>query len=477
MRASVSIGYLVAALTMGGCAELTEHPATRSAIEIDTSRGAFLGSEAGVFSADGVPDDWWRLYQDPTLDALVQDAIAANTDLRVAAASLARSQAALRLANGARDPETSLNLTPGFARQSAEEQLKGSEPLPSLWVYNLGASVSYQVDLFGQITRTIEAAGADVAASQAARDSVRVTVIAETTRAYLEACSAAREKAVAIRQVDVQARRVALTRRLTSGGRAIDLDVVRLAAQEDQIRANVPQIEAKRQVALFRVAALTGRTPAELPVAVEGCQREPRINSALPIGDGAALLGRRPDVRQAERALRAAHARVGVAMGDLYPKIVLGASIGSAGLIKDALDAGTNKFSIGPLISWQFPNRSNARARIQAQQADEDAAAARFDGVLLTALRETESALAVYARDLDAREALDAARQKAYRAAMDTERLFAGGRQGASAVLDAARTSTETEQAVAAMDTRLAADQVALFLALGGGWQGIPKTR
>lgn len=477
MRPYVAAGCLVVVSALAGCAGLTDHASTRSAVEMEKSRGAFLGAETAVFTSGRVPDDWWRLYQDPILDGLVQDAIAANTDLRIAAASLARYQAASRLANSARELETSIGFTPGFARLSAEEQLKGTEPLPSSWLYNLGASVSYQVDLFGQIARAIEAADADVAAGQAARDAVRVTVIAETTRAYLEACSAAREMGVALRQVEVQGRRVALARRLTTGGRAIDLDVVRLSAQEDQLRASVPQLAAKKRVALYRVAALTGRPPMDLPSAVEGCQREPRINSALPVGDGAALLRRRPDVRQAETALQAAHARVGVAIGDLYPKITLGASIGSAGLIKDALDAGTNKFSLGPLISWQFPNRNNARAKILMQQAEEDAAAARFDGVLLNALRETESALTVYARDLDAREALDAARRKAQLAAMDTERLFAGGRQGISAVLDAARTSAETEQALASMDTRLAADQVALFLALGGGWQGAAQAR
>ena len=477
MRRLVRSGCVAAIIALSGCASLTDHPKIRSQIDLNGSRGAFLGNEAGVFAGSDVPEDWWRMYQDPTLDRLVQDAMLANTDLRVAAASLVRSQAAQRLASAAREPQTSLGFTPGISRESAEEQLKGTEPLPSAWVYNLQASVSYQVDLFGQVARSVEAADADVAASQAARDAVRVTVIAETTRAYVEACSLSREIRVSLRQLEIQARRVALTQRLTDGGRAIDLDVVRLAAQEDQLSANVPQLVARKKVALFRLAALTGRTPTELPAAAESCQEEPRINSPLPIGDGAALLGRRPDVRQAERSLRATHARVGVAMGDLYPKVILGASIGSAGLLKDALDAGTNKFSLGPLISWQFPNRSNAKARILEQQADEEAASARFDGVLLTALKETESALVVYARDLDARASLEAARRKTQRAAADIERLFAGGRQTFSAVLDATRSSIESEQAVAAMDTRLAADQVALFLALGGGWQSASPVR
>jgi len=465
-------GCLVALAALTACAGLTDRPTVPSAIDLGGAEGAFRGSDASAFSSGAVPADWWRLYQDPVLDALVQDAIAANTDLRVAAANLAKSRAALSLADTARDPATSLGLGAGFERLSAEEELKGTDPLPSIWVYGLTAAVSYQIDLFGQIARTIEAADADVAATQAAYDAVRVTVIAETTRAYLAACSMAREQAVARRLVELQARRVSLTQRLVSGGRAVDLDITRLSAQEDQIRASLPPLVARKQVALYSLAALTGRSPTGLPPEVESCHQEPRLSSALPIGDGSALLRRRPDVRQAEKALRAAHARVGVAMGDLYPKIMLGASVGSAGLIRDAFDAGTNKFSLGPLITWQFPNRSSAKARISAQEAEERAAAARFDAVMLTALRETESALVVYARDIESRVALDAANRKAQRAASDVERLFVAGRQGITAVLDAARTSTETEQAVAAAETRLAADQVALFLALGGGWNG-----
>ena len=177
------------------------------------------------------------------------------------------------------------------------------------------------------------------------------------------------------------------------------------------------------------------------------------------------------DIRRAESELRAATARIGVATADLYPKVTLGASVGSVGLAKDFLDAGTLKFSIGPLMSWQFPDRSRTRARVRAAKADETAAYARFDGAVLGALRETESALTVYARDLDARRLLEAARQSSVKAAADTERMFVSGKLGYLAVLDANRNAIALEQAVAAADSKLASEQVTLFLALGGGWE------
>jgi len=179
---------------------------------------------------------------------------------------------------------------------------------------------------------------------------------------------------------------------------------------------------------------------------------------------------RRPDIRRAEFELQSATARIGVATSDLYPKVVLGASIGSVGLDKNFLAADTFKFSLGPLVSWQFPDRTRTQARISAANAEQQAAFARFDGSVLNALKETESALEVYARDLERRALLESARQKASLAARDTEQLFASGRQSYLPVLDATRTLIAAEQAVAAVESKLASDQVNVFLALGGGW-------
>jgi outer membrane protein TolC len=233
----------------------------------------------------------------------------------------------------------------------------------------------------------------------------------------------------------------------------------------------MPSLIAEKQTALFRLATLTGKPPAEFDRRVATCGEEPHIDRPIPVGDGAALLRRRPDVRQAELLLRAATARIGVAIADLYPKIRLGASAGSAGLAESFLASDTFKFGIGPLISWEFPNRKRVRARIGMAEAEADAAYARFDGVVLTALREAETALTVYARDLDRRDELEQARNQAAKASRDAQTLFRAGRQGFLAVLDADRVLISAEQALAAQESRIAGDQVRLFLALGGGWQ------
>ncbi|HEX6704128.1 MAG TPA: TolC family protein [Albitalea sp.] len=464
----------VAAALLAGCGGLIPPraplPAT-AAINKPTAQGAFIGADNPHVAQEPVPDDWWRLYDSRPLDALVQQALAANTDLRVAAANLHKAQSALDLASAAREPSTTLSASPSFGRRSAQEELHPGKPFPSKFVYGAGFSVSYQADLFGQIQRSIDAAQADLGSATAARDAARVTVVAETTRAYLELCSAGREIVVAQGQVDLQSRSTAFTRTLAAHGRGTPVDVDRSSTQEEQVRASIPTLEAQRRVAMYRLAALTGRTAQELPKELGQCDQEPRLAQPIPIGDGAGLLRRRPDIRRAEFDVLSASDRIGVVTGDLYPKVVLGASIASVGVDQHAFRNDSFKFSLGPLISWEFPDRTRVKARIRGAEADREAALARFDGVVLAALKETESALEVHARDQERRAILQRARAQAQNAARDTQRLFEAGRLGYLPVLDALRTLAQVEQSVAAAESRVAADQVNLFLALGGGWR------
>lgn len=453
------------------------HRPADAAITKPSAGGPFLGAADPAFADAPVPGDWWRLYDNDVLNGLVADALAANTDLRVAAANIARAQASVDVANANREPTTAVQAGAAYSRQSAEEALHPGKPLPDSKVYNIGASVGYQVDLFGQITRTIESARADLGAAQAAHDAVRVTVVAETTRAFLEACSLGREMGVARRLVATQGRSREVTEQLSRMGRGTSVDVVRSVSQEEQVRASLPALDAQRHAALYRIAFLTGRTPKELPAALDACAQEPHLRAAIPVGDGLALLRRRPDIRKAEFDLHAATARIGVVAGDLYPKVTLGASIGSSGLDKNFGAADTFKFSLGPLISWEFPDRTRVQARLRAAEAEQQAASARFDASVLTALKETETALDTYARDLERRALLARSRDAARHAAEKTQQLYTLGSTGFLPVLDATRTLITAEQVLASADSKIAADQVNVFLALGGGWQDARGSR
>ncbi len=431
----------------------------------------FTEAQEGVFQQNAVPGHWWRLYNDPLLDGLVEQALTANTDLRVASANLERAQAAVRETQAQQQPSLGVNASPTFGHVSGlQEMAPGIDP-PNRWSYSAGASMSYQVDLFGQIRRAVEAAGADAQAAQAAYDATRVTVAAETARAYANLCSAGMQLASAEHSVKVQQESLDAVSRLQRAGRGTALDVTRARSQLEQLRASLPPFQAQQRTALYRLAALTGQTPAEIPTTLLQCAAAPQLSETIPVGDGAALLRRRPDIRQAERALAAATARIGVATADLYPKITLGLSGASGGPAAMFGDRGTFSWSVGPLISWTLPNTGAVQARIAEAEANTKAAVARFDASVLNALRETESALVVYARQLDRQAALQAARDQAAQAASQARQLFQYGKTDYLTVLDAERTLASNESALAAGQAELSNDQIAVFLALGGGWE------
>ncbi|MYM28601.1 efflux transporter outer membrane subunit [Duganella sp. CY15W] len=431
---------------------------------------AFIGTQEASFKPEPLPAHWWRLYDDPVLDQLIQKALVANTDLRVASANLARTRAVLQEVEEGEKPVVSVSAAPGVGRSSGV--VKGSPTaLPDKWTYDAGVSVSYQADMFGKIARAVEAANADTQAAQAGVDLVRVTVAADTARAYADACSAVRQIAVAQQAVDLQQKFVALTEQRTHAGRGTDIDGARARSQLAQLQAALPPLQAQHRTAHYRLAALTGLTPQEMDMHLLTCKVAPRLTTQIPVGDGAALLRRRPDIRQAERNLAGATARIGVATADLYPSISLGASVGSTGLL-DHFGAGNAfRWSLGPLISWTLPDTGSARSRIRQAEAGTDGALARFDGTVLNALKEVESAMTVYARELDRNAALKTARDQSALASEQSHRLYQYGRTDFLTVLDADRTLAATDAAWAASDAALASGQVALFLALGGGWE------
>ncbi|MEN5162355.1 MULTISPECIES: efflux transporter outer membrane subunit [Achromobacter] len=464
---------LMLALALAGCTTVGpdyQVPAG-SVVQRQAAQGAFLEAQAGVFQQQAVSGHWWRLYNDPVLDGLVEKALSANTDLRVASANLERAQAAVQESQAQQQPTIGVNASPTFGHVSGLQELQPGIDPPSRWSYSAGASVSYQLDLFGQIRRAIEAASGDAQAAQAAYDATRVTVAAETARAYANMCAAGMQLASAQHSVQVQKESLDAVSRLQRAGRGTTLDVTRARSQLEQLQANLPPFQAQQRTALYRLAALTGQTPNEIPASLLQCAAAPRLTDTIPVGDGASLLRRRPDIRQAERTLAASTARIGVATADLYPKITLGLSGASGGPASMFGDRGTFGWSVGPLISWTLPNTGAVQARIAEAEANTKAAVARFDATVLNALRETESALVVYARQLDRNASLRAARDQSAEAASQARQLFQYGKTDYLTVLDAERTLATNESALAASQAELSSDQIAVFLALGGGWE------
>ena len=433
-----------------------------------SAAGAFQTTSPAIATGATANDRWWQLYRDPVLNGLITDALAANTDIRVATARLARARASLREVRGDRQPQATAGASATYGRLSAIQRPPALDR--ENWTIDTGLDVAYEVDLFGRIGRGVEAARGDVGAAQEDADAVRVAVVADTTRAYAAAAAAAERLAVAQRIVALIDRSLKVTEGRARVGLITGLDTARIAALRNQRQADIPAIAAERQAALFRLATLTGRTPAELPTIAAARSETLRLTQPIPVGDGTTLLARRPDVRAAERRLAAATARIGVATADLYPRISLGGSIGSTGTgLGNIFGAGPLNWLLGPLISWNV-NPAKARARIAGAQADSQAALATFDGVVLTALGETETALSNYARALDRRTALQAARDQAAIAARITRAQQREGQIDSLAQLDAERTFADTEAALALSDAQIAQAQIDVFRALGGNW-------
>jgi len=439
-----------------------------AAVQRSDLNGALRQDADSVVSAP-VPEDWWQLYQDPRLNQLVRQALASNSELRVAAANIAKARAQLEVAESQGGFGGSGKLAAQRLQESGEAFLQ-PEKVP---VANIGEAIisaSYQFDLWGTFKRGTEAAQANADAVQAAADTARITLVADVVKAYTQVCSANEELHIARQSLDLQQQGVQLTQRLRDAGRGDETQVTRSQTQLKSLSAELPRFQAERETGLYTLAALLAKPVEQLPAGTADCAELPHLAQLIPVGDGAALLKRRPDVRQAERQLAAATASIGVATGALYPNISIGAQVGTIGILDNLGEPSTNRWGFGPLVSWTIPT-NGTRARIREAEASTQAALAHFDGVVLNAIRETQTRLAQYSALLDRRDALAEAERSAQQAAEQTHRYFQVGRESFLADLQATRTYTDMRGQLAAANSQVAMGQISVFLALGGGWK------
>jgi len=467
VRWTAPAAALIAALT--GCAAVGPdyHLPPQALLNAPAAQGAFVSGHDATSQDTPLPDHWWTLFDDPRLNALVERALAANIDLKVAEANLRRTAALLDEAR-TRDFDGLADAETYWTQQSPEQVLQHVRPHQHQ-IFNIGAGISYDLDLFGGIRRGIEAATDDAGAATAARDLVRINVAARTAQAYAELCNAGHQIELVRELIAVRGSEVSLHHVLVSQGRLPGYEEQRRQGELADSQARLPQLTALQRNAAIRLAALQGQPPGDADPQLLDCHQPLQLPALLPTGDGAAMLRRRPDVRAAERSLAAATARVGVSTAALYPDIKLGAAIGSTGGVTDAFGPLTDRFNVGPMVNWDL-RRSAVRARIAQSEASAQGKLAAFDATVLRALREVETALnnydAVLARRADLTRAAAAATQVAARA----RELRDGGRLGALPALTAQRDSIAARQALAAIDAEVNAAQVAVFLALGGGW-------
>ena len=427
--------------------------------------------EPGLAAGDAV-ERYWTEFADPLLNSLVEDALAHNTGLGVAAANLQAARAAHRLAGFDQYPTVTVNGSYTHSLESAQ-QLPGVDRHDREFdTAQAGFDGLWELDLFGRVRRNVEAARGDLGASEATLSDARVSVIAEVARDYFILRGLQDQLTLTKRNADNQLQSLTLTRTRLEAGRGNELDTSRAEAQWQTTLASIPSLEASIATTTYRLSVLTGRPPTALGEKLSPQAPMPTLPTMNAVGTPEQLLRRRPDVRVAERRLAAATARVGVATGDLFPKVTIVGEVGYwAPTFGDFGQSEARFFSVGPSISWAAFDLGRVRARISSAKAQTDAAFAGYEGAVLNALEDTEGALIVYGRSQSRRESLQVAAAASDKAADLARKRFEGGLIDFLEVLDAERTALSAELLLSQSRTDTATSLVAVYKALGGGWQ------
>ncbi|MGQ7958093.1 efflux transporter outer membrane subunit [Pseudomonas sp. SP16.1] len=434
----------------------------------DTAPARIEALEAGDYDRTDFEAAWWQQFDDPTLSQLVQQSLEENRELRVAFARL-------RAARAIRDDVGNDQLPVITSRASGEfgkaQQPPTSEQRIRQERYDLGLDMAWELDLFGRIQRSIEASEAQSEAAEAELYQLQVSLIAELVDAYGNLRGAQLRERIARDNLKNQSQSRALTEQLRDAGIGSELDVLRADARLAATEASLPQLQAEEARARHRIATLLGQRPEQLSVDLSP-RPLPVIAKALPIGDPAELLRRRPDVRVAERQLAAATANVGVATADLFPRVSLSGFLGfTAGRGSQLGAAAANAWSVAPAISWAAFDLGSVRARLRGAEADADGALAQYEQQVLLALEESENAFSDYAkrqqRLLSLLRQAEASRAAAEQAAI----RYREGTVDFLVLLDAERERLAAEDAQALAEVELYSGIVAIYKALGGGWQ------
>lgn len=470
IRQSLQItGQACLCLWLAGCTVGPDYQSPNHA-EVSGDWTTALAIEAQAEPTE-VEADWWQVFEDPVLSELIHRAVDANLSLE---AARARVEAAYALRTESRAPWFPF-LDAGASRN--REQTSGATTnvanSGSLRTSNrVGLSASWELDIFGGTRRAVEAAEARLEGELESERTLRLAVIAETARAYLDLRGVQKRMAITQRNIDLQSRTLELVRDLFTAGESTEFDVSRASGQLALTRSRLPDLDAEQRAAAHRLSVLLGELPGQLNAAVMQPRELPELHGPIPVGARSELLRRRPDIRQAERELAAASAEIGVATADRFPRFFLLGDIGRVAASSRDLDLNmADTFSLTQLVSWPVFQGGAIRARIEVREAEAREAAAEYENIVLQALADAESALVRYLRKLEARAALANAVADRQRSVELARALFNAGEEDFLAVLDAERELLLAEDQYVLSETDSLLNLVTFYATLGGGWE------
>ncbi len=447
----------------------------------------WIGTQAGPgqesTAASAALASWWLTFNDSGLSSLIERGIRSNLDLKIAGQRIRQSRAALSGASSGVWPSLDANARyqrSGTHSPSDPEDRSGTGAgtgSGSGNFYRLGLDSSWELDLFGGVRRSVEAAQAEADASVENRRDVLVSLVAEIGIDYIDLRGLQEQLMITRENLKIQERSAQITRKRFDAGFAGALDVANAEAQVATTRAQIPSQEATIRQTVYRLGLLLGENPAALVDELSPEKPLPSIPGRIPPDLPSKLLERRPDIRMAEARFHAATARIGVAKADLFPRFFL---TGTASLQANELESWsrsiTRLWSIGPSVSWNILNGSLTRSRIEENRALAEQSLLEYRKTILAALQEVESALVAFDKEAERQVSLQAAVDSSRHAVDLAERLYVGGQNDFLSVLVSQRSLYASQAELARSRDSNAANLIALYKALGGGWESVQTT-
>ena len=423
----------------------------------------------GVRSQVAQLKEWWKTFGDPKLDNLVEEALSANSDLKIAEARLNEVRALQRVANSARYPTVEQNNV--IAGRRTVIQVPNSTGAVQGGLFEIGFDASWELDFFGGVRNSVKAATAEVQAAEESRRDVLVTLVAEVARHYITLRGYQRQLAVTRSNITTQLDTRDLTAVRAKAGLATELDVSRAEAQLASTEAAVPELEGLIDNRAHRISVLLAKPPGALLAELQTVEPIPSTPTEIPVGLPSELLRRRPDLRRAEAEIVAETSRLGVARSELYPKFELTGLLGRTASSPGGLTLGLGNFFFGG-VGIRIPvfNHGRIRSNIKAQDSRLDQSILLYEDTLRRSLEEVENSLTSYEREREQRTKLQKAVASNQRAVELAKELYTAGLSDFLSVLEAEKELYKSEDGLAQSEARVSTNLVALYKALGGGW-------
>lgn len=474
-------------LTLGACSAVgPDYRAPQPQVPTSWS-AAHAGASTLLASGPGlqaIPAQWWTQFADPTLDTLQQRASKASPDLQSAALRFAQARMQRQMVAAQRGPNVdakgdiqrqrqsergaSARMISSIAPVNSDELVKTlAEPFT---LYEAGFDASWEIDFWGRVRRSIEAADAQVEQQRALLEQARLLVASEVARGYFELRRVQQQIAVTRDDLHATEESLELVQARADGGLVDDFDLVRQRSQLEDLRSRLPSLLAAQTQAINQLGVLVGAQPGELSAQLSAPSIKPSALPDLSPGLPSEVARRRPDIRAAEAQLHAATANIGVAVAELYPSIRLGASFGYSSFESGQVsDWGSRQWAVGPSLSLPIFDNGRRRSQVTLRKLEQQQAAVNYQQTVLKAWQEVDDALSGYGAERQRNAQLQARLGSAGQAYDMAKARYAGGLTDFLVELDAQRNYLQARRDWVDSEGQLRLDLVALYKALGGG--------